>query len=459
MDVKQYLMDETDLSFPQLSLITHMVDLLPFASSITEHTVSIVVKKTDYTFSHIQKMHGQYEVHSATTAIWDLLFTEEPMVATEVETDGAVTIQAYPLVDNGGKCIGAVSFVASEGQLYQEQTKQQKVLTDTVYRAMLVATPQSLAGYTPISFQDGVIIFDENGTILYGNESAIRLVNLLGFDRRLVGSSIFGSNLKVSLVQQVIADKQWAVSEEIYQDVVIRQRFLPISFGRGESRIFLFLTDITESSKQQQQLLVQHSVIKEIHHRVKNNLQTVASLLRMEGRRSDDVAVKNALQESISRIESMALVHDIVSHYEEEYISIRHIFDELCRLLKFGMAQKGQCITCIYEGSDIVISSHRGSYVSLLLNEMISNSIEHGLQGRDGTITLHVSTDDTHLYLRVLDDGIGLPADFSLHTSQRLGLQIINNLVTHELQGSLTMMNRNDGETGVEVYIICNRGE
>ena len=96
----------------------------------------------------------------------------------------------------------------------------------------------------------------------------------------------------------------------------------------------MFLKDKTALRRKEQELMVKNSVIKEIHHRVKNNLQTVAGLLRMEARRSDSDQVKKALQEGVSRIESMALVHEVISHYEEDYIELRTIAEELISLVE-----------------------------------------------------------------------------------------------------------------------------
>ena len=144
--------------------------------------------------------------------------------------------------------------------------------------------------------------------------------------------------------------------------------------GRNETRCFLVLHDCTRESKQQQELLVKNSIIKEVHHRVKNNLQTVAGLLRMETRRSSLPDVKQALQEGINRIESMALVHDIVSHYDEDYIGIRSIYDELCRLLRMSMVRQDKRLLLLIVAKICLISSHMASYVSLIINELITNS-------------------------------------------------------------------------------------
>ena len=220
---------------------------------------------------------------------------------------------------------------------------------------------------------------------------------------------------------------------------------IPIAMGRNETRCFLVLHDCTRESKQQQELLVKNSIIKEVHHRVKNNLQTVAGLLRMEARRSSLPEVKQALQEGINRIESMALVHDIVSHYDEDYIGIRSIYDELCRLLRMSMVRQDQEVTFTYSGEDILISSHMASYVSLITNELITNSLEHGLDGKAGEIRLAVSELEEYIVLDFSDTGKGLPKDFSINSNKRLGLTIINNLVTHELKGRLSVKNIDAG--------------
>ena len=214
---------------------------------------------------------------------------------------------------------------------------------------------------------------------------------------------------------------------------------------------------MTVEAKVQQDLLVKNSVIKEIHHRVKNNLQTVAGLLRMEARRSDLPEVRKALQESISRIESMALVHDIVSHYDEDYISIRSIFDELGRLLRSSLMNHQESVELVYQGDEEVISSHKAGYVSLIINELITNSLEHGFREdqEEALISLTVEDRPDQILLDYRDTGRGFPQDFDLGRSKRLGLQIISNLVTHELKGALDLSNNLQG--GVRIQITMGK--
>ena len=455
----ELFLEKTPLSSPQINLLLTMSNLLAFGESVTQLEMHLFVADRDGEFLAIKDGRKGRRIESWSPEImplWAQVLSTGTMVAGLTHYyHKQECMLAYPIVDNGGKTIGGLSFTDPRLDSIEdlEELGRLQVLTESVSQTIMVAREQEDEVYEPISYQDGVIIFDDEGLILYGNEAANRLVNVIGFDRRLVGSSIYGSALKLSFLKTLIQERRAAISTEIYQDLVIRQVVIPIAYGRGLGRYFLFLQDKTVESKRQQELLVKNSVIKEIHHRVKNNLQTVAGLLRMEARRSDLPAVKSALQESISRIESMALVHDIVSHYDEDYISIRSIFDELSRLLRHSLVSRPLGLEFIYGGQDIVISSHQAGYVSLIINELITNSLEHGLEEsmQHFLISLKVREQEGAIYLTYTDTGLGLPADFSLEKSKRLGLQIIRNLVEHELKGHLSIAN--GAQSGVVVEI------
>lgn len=457
MDIGQDILNTTPLGPLQTSLLEHISKLISFGESLTRQRIQIFtplletgqserpqqcadmlcIERSDQRII-TRQLKGSHTWHA-------MMKDGQPLIGL----DDKQRQHVFPIVDNGGRIIGGISFTLSPS-IKAEQYEQEYVLSDTMQRLMLTATDEQILSYEPMSYFDGLIIFDNTYKILYANDAAMKLVDVLGFDRRLVDSSIFSSTLKMSAIQQVLSDRSILTNEEIYQDMVIRQHMIPIAMGRNETRCFLVLHDCTRESKQQQELLVKNSIIKEVHHRVKNNLQTVAGLLRMEARRSSLPEVKQALQEGINRIESMALVHDIVSHYDEDYIGIRSIYDELCRLLRMSMVRQDQEVTFTYSGEDILISSHMASYVSLIINELISNSLEHGLDGRNGQIHLTATDINGTIELAFSDNGKGLPSNFSFTANKRLGLTIINNLVTHELKGNLSIENT---DTGVLVTI------
>ena len=452
MDIGQDILNRTPLGPLQTSLLEHISKLISFGESLTRQRIQIFTPLLETGKSESpQQCADMLCIERSDQGIitrqlkgshtWHAMMKDgQPLIGL----DDKQRQHVFPIVDNGGRIIGGISFTLSSS-IKIEQYEQEYVLSDTMQRLMLTATDEQILSYEPMSYFDGLIIFDDTYKILYANDAAMKLVDILGFDRRLVGSSIFSSTLKMSAIQQVLSDRNILTNEEIYQDMVIRQHMIPIAMGHNETRCFLVLHDCTRESKQQQELLVKNSIIKEIHHRVKNNLQTVAGLLRMEARRSSLPEVKQALQEGINRIESMALVHDIVSHYDEDYIGIRSIYDELCRLLRMSMVRQDQEVTFTYSGEDILISSHMASYVSLIINELISNSLEHGLDGRNGQIHLTATDINGSIELAFSDNGKGLPSNFSFTSNKRLGLTIINNLVAHELKGSLSIENTGTG--------------
>ena len=444
------LVKATNLSSLQVALLLHISHMIRFGESVSKHKIILFTYISDNDLSEMICISASDDSlvtsRIASSDMWKKLINSGKCFQQSTQSGFEYL---FPIVDNGGKTIGGISFshVAPSNEM---EGQRGFIVADTMQRLMLTATDEQIKEYEPISYLDGLIIFDQNGTILYGNDTALHLADIVGVDRRVVGTSIFGSTLKISAIQRVLADRNYFVSEEIYHNMVLRQHMIPIPMGRNECRCFLILHDCTRESKQQQELLVKNSIIKEIHHRVKNNLQTVAGLLRMEARRSDLLEVKSALQEGISRIESMALVHDLVSHYDEDYISIRSIYDELCRLLRQSMLDRNQHVEFRYQGDDCIISSHQASYISLIFNELISNSIIHGLAGSDGVISLSVSSNDNSIIITFTDSGKGLPHDFDMAKSKRLGMQIINNLVIHELQGRMMIEN---GDIGVIVTI------
>ena len=305
------LVKETNLSSLQAALLVHISHMIRFGQSVSKHKIVLFTEIANDDMMCIYESNDSLVTSRIPSSdMWKKLITTGESFQQSTQNGFEYL---FPIVDNGGKTIGGISFsyIAPANGV---EGKRGFIVADTMHRLMLTATDEQIKEYEPISYLDGLIIFDQNGTILYGNDTALHLADIVGVDRRLVGTSIFGSSLKISAIHRVIDERNDFVSEEIYHNMVLRQHLIPIPMGRNECRCFLILHDCTRESKQQQELLVKNSIIKEIHHRVKNNLQTVAGLLRMEARRSDLPEVKSALQEGISRIESMALVHDLVSH-------------------------------------------------------------------------------------------------------------------------------------------------
>lgn len=474
---KDILDKETDLYPTQQALLLQFSQRLSFGKAISEQGVSLLVQAKD---GHLllsgaldnghTGMVQKYEV-PIDHPMQQILSTGKPYAGImdwEEPTDTGATIESYyayvyPIVDNGGKCIGACAFTNPVSEVYSNRYDEfMSIVSQTTFQGMLVPQLQQPELYEGISVLDGILFFEQDGTILYANRAAKKLGDIFGIDRRLHGTSIYSSTLKVGRIKKALEDRVGTIDEELYGDIALRQVMIPVVLGVKWKRGILVLQDKTELWKRDQELLVKNSVIKEVHHRVKNNLQSVAGLLRMQSRRSGSDDVKQALQDSIHRIESMALVHEIVSNFDEDYVALRSIIEELWRLLRQGLGSSEQRIDMEYTGDDIIMSSHKASYVSLVLNELFSNIFKHAFKGRtEGQVQVEVrevmaqgNRDMLHIVIR--DTGCGLPENFEDTRQRRLGLQIIENLVRNELDGSISWTSQG---TGTVVDIWIHKGE
>ena len=470
---KEALDKETELYPTQQALLLQFSERLSFGKAISEQGVSLLVQAKD---GHLllsgaldnrhTGMVQKYEV-PMDHPMQQMLRSGKPyagLMDWEEPIDTGITIEpyyayVYPIVDNGGKCIGACAFTNPVSEVYSSRYDEfMSIVSQTTFQGMLVPQLQQPELYEGISVLDGILFFEQDGTILYANRAAKKLGDIFGIDRRLQGTSIYSSTLKVGRIKKALEDRVGTIDEELYGDIALRQVMIPVVLGVKWKRGILVLQDKTELRKRDQELLVKNSVIKEVHHRVKNNLQSVAGLLRMQSRRSGSDDVKQALQDSIHRIESMALVHEIVSNFDEDYVALRSIIEELWRLLRQGLGSSDQRIDMFYTGDDIIMSSHKASYVSLVMNELFSNLFKHAFKDRtEGHVQVDVRDvrgdgQDDMLHITIRDTGCGLPDDFESTRQRRLGLQIIDNLVRNELEGTIAWTSQGTG-TVVDIWI------
>jgi two-component sensor histidine kinase len=227
---------------------------------------------------------------------------------------------------------------------------------------------------------------------------------------------------------------------------VLVQRNLPILEGGQLLCRVIVLEDVTELRKKEKQILVQSAVIKEIHHRVKNNLQTIASLLRMQARRSPEPAVKEALTESINRITSISVVHEFLSQQGFEAIDVQKITNNILDLLQPMMLPSDFVLERKITGEEAILPPVQGTNLALVINELLLNAMEHGFEGRkSGVIGLDIKSTEAGFLIDIRDDGAGLPESFDLRKTKSLGLQIVRTLVEGDLGGEFRLESDEDG--------------
>ena len=194
--------------------------------------------------------------------------------------------------------------------------------------------------------------------------------------------------------------------------------------------------DLVSSLKEKEALL------KEVHHRVKNNLQVIASLLRLEGRRIDHSVTKAVLAQMQGRIQSMALLHETLYRSGDfSRIDLAAYLTQLSSQLFRAVCAQPDVVRLKLDLAPVLIEIDQAIPCGLIVNELASNSLKHGFpEGRSGhvSIGLRLAGKGASITLSVSDNGVGLPKDFDLQKTHSLGLQLVSDLA-RQLQGSLSI--------------------
>lgn len=214
---------------------------------------------------------------------------------------------------------------------------------------------------------------------------------------------------------------------------------------------------MTELRRQEQRLLTKDATIREIHHRVKNNLQTVGSLLRMQARRTSSPEAERALRQAMQRVDTIALVHQTLSEEIEDQVPVDGLLQRQFRLA-VEVAGDGRPLQVAVTGEFGELPSHVTTPLALVLNELAANAVEHGTAPGGGCVGLHADRESTPagtvLVVSVTDSGPAAPTDGCRGVPRAgegsgLGLRIVHSLVEGDLRGTLRWQRSDDGGTRV----------
>src|SRR3954454_25333328 len=316
---------------------------------------------------------------------------------------------------------------------------------------------------------DGLVPLEPDGTIIYASPNALSAFNRLGVTGNVLSEPVDALTSTVVDDPFDATDLAGAVAEAIDGwhpasveleggGAVIRFRALPLR-PRGETLgALLLLQDVTELRRRDRQILSKDATIREIHHRVKNNLQTVAALLRLQARRVSVPGARAALEESMRRVQSIALVHETLSVSIDESVDFDEVVDRLLVMLSDVMGSASR-ITVDRQGSFGEIAAEAATALVLVLTELVQNAIEHAFpEERDGTVSVVADRARGHLTVDIIDDGVGLSDEFTTERSDRLGLQIVRTLVSAELNGTVEFKRHPDtGGTCARVTMPVGR--
>ena len=225
----------------------------------------------------------------------------------------------------------------------------------------------------------------------------------------------------------------------------------PHEFSDEEINLLTALANQAAISIQNAQLMVRAAVLQEMHHRVKNSLQTIASLLRLQVRVGKFDSPKDALAQSINRIQSIAAVHEMLSRENLDGVSVKRLADNILSATARGLLPETGAARISVEGDDFLLPSGQATYVALILNELIQNAVEHGFQsGAGNELSVRFWQDEDDIIVDVVNDGQPLPPSFDIKRDRNLGLRIVESLVRDNLLGEFSIAST-DGRTTARV--------
>jgi two-component system, sensor histidine kinase PdtaS len=290
---------------------------------------------------------------------------------------------------------------------------------------------------------DGVLLLDETGRVEYTSPNALNALHRMGINSNTDGMTLEELGVDERAVKTAFASASPVTVEiEGTNDVIILLRCVPLIDGTSVTGGLVLLRDVSDLRRRDRLILSKDAMIREIHHRVKNNLQTVSALLRLQARRVEDGPARQVLDDGERRIRAIARVHDVLSREVGEQMAFEEIVPELLRMGEEAGRSVGRQVHFDVTGDPGILSAQVATPLALVLTELLQNAGQHAFadgNGEDGHVRVEFVNDGEELTVRVADDGIGLPDDFSIDALRSLGLSIVRDLVRSQLSGHIEM--------------------
>lgn len=384
----------------------------------------------------------------------------------EVVRHGAPVIQdVYPIRNPSEKTI-AVLVVETNMLAYERQRRRNRPfrravigLQDMCLRGEIKNAP-SLSRF---GIYDGIYLVDQERRIRYMSGNATNLFRTAGILNDAHGAHVsMLEDADTELVERAFQTEECLeVRHEsgdgrIWVRKAVPLRMPPLDWFQfwvslpwygfahqpdaAVDAVLILVHNATESVQKQRELNVKSAIIQEVHHRVKNNLQNIAAILRIQARRCESEEARQHLTDAVNRVLSMSVIHEFLSQDEHRPISLRDVCHRIANQVAQVSSNPEQEISIQVNGPNIRLPASQATPAAMAVNELLLNSVEHGLQGRrHGTITIELDDLGDAVRLVVTDDGNGFPADFEPKSSRSLGLQIVQTLVTDDLKGKLQL--------------------
>lgn len=470
--IRELCLKYTNLAERDIRTLESMASQIPYTSELTRTDIFIDAPLKDGADAVVLAWaHPQNQSLYGHSVVGELAFsTSEPAVYQTFKTGltsrniRGVSQEGIPIeqtvVAIRNEADDVIGTLIMERDISEELRQEEQVvfLTQTAERLSHTLMYLSTTGS---QFEDwvgnGLFVLNNHHRITYVNKIAARIYeDVYGLDA--AGNDFDLSLLNCTTLEELLDYLKKPVEFCILEKNYFFQAFPLVTCGELSGCVVSF-RDITDLRKKEQELHAQSNIIREIHHRVKNNLQNVAALLRLQMRRSDLDVIKTEFIASINRIISIAMVHDVFACQTCDTIELRELSQRILNGLLESFALPEQNIETQIEGQPVLLSSSQAVPLALVINELLTNSFKHGIKFLDkGLIILKLAEIEGKIQLSVWDNGPEPSVPFDNLKQRRLGLQIVDSLVSDQLGGRFEMK-RIEGMTCVAVCFPKDNSE
>ncbi len=308
---------------------------------------------------------------------------------------------------------------------------------------------------------DGVVVVDADGRVEFASPNAMNAFHRMGIYAPPEGRRFSDLDIEETAVEWALSTGRPVVEEvERRPDVIVLVHCIPLLSHGVITGAMILLRDVTDVRRLDRLLLSKDAAIREVHHRVKNNLQTISSLLSLQARRVSERAARVALHEAERRVRSIALVHEILSRDPSDQVPFSEIVGSLVQMAEDSVVSP-QPIVISTTGDLGEIGADVATPLAVTVAELLQNAVEHafepevvgglddevGLGGAGGSagsmpvgrVDVAMTNDGAELTVAVRDNGRGLPEGFDIERTTSLGLSIVRDLVISQLGGRIEM--------------------
>ena len=413
---------------------------------------------------------GETIMHEPDHAVVAAFMTEQIAETSDNELSAGIPVDVWAVpIMRGRACIAILERhtnmmgLRALGALEENYMEAAGVLTSMLLEGQFPLTSTMDKALAP-KVGDGVVRVQPDGLISYASPNAITAYRRLGAQGDIEGENFGDLTRKLrhgleTMGQTMLSDvrRQRATVFDVEQShASMRFVLLPLQVAEISVGMLVLCRDTTDLRSRDRMLVTKDATIREIHHRIKNNLQTVAALLRLQSRRMKSEEGREALRDAMRRVSSIAVVHDTLSHTLEEDVEFDAVCDRILRMVGDLAASSG-VVRAKRVGSFGVVPSATATSLAMMITELCQNAIEHGLKSSSGSLEVRPLLTPERLVVDVIDDGAGLPEDFDINRQDSLGLAIISTLVK-DLGGSVELKPRSDGE-GTRARVILPQTE